>query len=193
MFLIVAVAGLTITPTPHDLIRAETLLGQPVGTYAEQPTEWNRTRLALLAVMRRDGAVDPGGEHAWFCGCRWDEELDHAREVMASVRGCPESWEGDWLPDPNLCRRIGQLNHEHAARLMELLRWETDRAGILEAAACESEVLAGVWWELARAGEPGGWQRPRRVRLADARLVLGPGWDAREWPESAVWWSLRPR
>ncbi len=180
-----------LLPTPYDLTRADTLLHQPPGVPAEP---WPRGRAAVLTVMLRLGAVDPGGEGMWFPpSLRWQDELDGARDLVRAVHSCPARDDGDWLPDAGTCHTAAAAGRAHADRLRTRAVWEPDRQALLERAAAECDGLAAVWELLGAAGCPQGWQRPRRVVLGEVRSALGPRWDRREWPEAVVWWSLAAR
>lgn len=190
----VIVAALALTPTPADALAADADLYAPLGSPALlDPSP--RSRVAMLSAMRRAGAVDPDAESQWWPpGAAWQSELDHARGVVAQVRDCPAAWEGEWLPDLATCSRVADANRVHAARIEERFEWEPDREPILRRAHDEVSGLWCVWDQLRITAEGGQWQRPRRIRLRDARAVIGEErWERQEWPEQAAWWTLRER
>lgn len=186
---LLAVAACVI-PHPADLFRADVILSAPVGT-ADESDGSPRERLAILWVMRRDGACDAGVEREWFGPAHpFGSELDHARRILAITRSAPAD---DWLPPrawfggtaEYLYARATRLDAD-AATLRDWAEWNADRADLYRDAARQAELDADSLrcdaHRLAGWGA-GGWAKPRRVVAAEVREWLGAAaWGRRELP-----------
>jgi hypothetical protein len=166
--------------TPHDLLTAETTLHAPAGT--EPPPQSGRMRAALLVVMSRHGAVDPGVEVQWFPATLvWSSEVDYARRIVAKVRTCPPLSEDRYPPrewfaaEAGRCRSLAEAYRKRACEYRTRADWEPDRANALADWARWFDGRAEVLFELAGRcdwwGQP-SWSRPRRLLLAEG----WPGW-----------------
>ena len=167
-------------PTPHDLLTAETTLHAPADT--DPPPRSGRMRAALLVVMSRCGAVDPGVELQWFpVNLEWGSELNYARWIVAKVQACPPL-SADRLPprewfadEAGRLRWLAEAYRKRACEYRTRADWELDRAEALLTWARWFDGRAEVLCELAGRcewwGQP-SWSRPRRLLLAEG----WPGW-----------------
>ena len=88
MTAVLTAAFLTLAPSPYDILTAHADLTAPAGSpVAADRTP--RTRVAALLVLHQLGGVDAdAGEYRWFAAeLGWGAEHDHARRVLARVRG----------------------------------------------------------------------------------------------------------
>ena len=177
------VLAMTLTPTPADVIRADTLLRQP----ADAPADPDRSpafRRALLTVMLREGAVDPGVEGRW-----WPPDFEAgthlalARRLVARVQTCPPLAAGWHVPPPAWFAAEARAHRGEAAARRELAghyreqaAWDTDRRAAFEgwsrALDAEADQLDHIAGRMDSWAEP-GMTRPRRLVLAEV---------AAEWP-----------
>ena len=185
----------TVVPTPYDIMLAEDLVYAPADAPAGE--WWPRGRSAVLFVAGRDGVVDPEAHWNVFpLGGKtsWAREVAAVRQNVARVKDAPRLCEGDWLPPAAEAYQIFIFNLTHAEHLRVRLLWEPDRADRIAVAIDETRRLADLWLAIhnTRTREP--WDKPRRMRLAAVREMIGEeAWANRELPPVAALWSFTPR
>jgi hypothetical protein len=174
------VAALSVLPTPFDYLTARAELSAAAGTPPVVTHPTSRIRFALVALMLRVGACDPGREYLWFGSADYAAEVDRARAVWARVQTCPHLWEGEgWVPSQAyLTARSWYWDRRHKFYL-EWYLWEPDRFDVRDAAAVAFELS----WALWLVAQPDGCDYPRRVMLGRLRAAIGAeAWDRQELP-----------
>jgi hypothetical protein len=161
-------------PSPHDLLLAETTLISPGGT--EVPPQSGRMKTALLVVMSRMGAVDPGIESQWFLpSLLWESEVNYARGVVSKVRACPVVQDTlpprEWfLEEARRVRVLAEAYRQRACEYRTRADWELDRVDALLGWSRWLDGQAEMLFELAGKyewwGQP-SWSRPRRLMLTE--------------------------
>lgn len=171
--------ALSLLPAPHDYLEARAELDSPADSLPVVVEPTARTQFALLHLMVREGACDPDAVEAWFGGRDYGSEVWHARRLWASVRDCPQLWEGEWVPGPAYLQGRAAFWSGRAERWRELAVWEADREAECEEYGRRADSLAAALSGVAGSG----WCRPRRHLLRDVRMAVGAeGWAMRELP-----------
>lgn len=174
---------------PSDLLIALVMLGAPVGTPETiSDDRWPEMSVALAHKAVELEILDPREtNHIFKTHNDFQVDLDIVRRRFHKFNGQPMLADVNRFPDKDIINRYMQFNREFRNYLSERLRFEPDRADLLERAIAECDQYYKLWDQIRDTKATWQYVSYRRDALLCLKNKLGENFDL---PPYVPEWAL---